>query len=155
MMPTRTSSSTGVMVEIPWEELRAIVGDPYLKPADREDAVVGVQPQMVVAPGNESEVAATLKWADQNGLGVIPRGGGTKMDWGNPPIRADLVLSTARLNRVLEHEWADLTVSVESGVTVEQLQNTLAAHGQRLAIDPLFPERATIGGILSTNDSGT
>jgi glycolate oxidase FAD binding subunit len=86
---------------------------------------------------------------------VIPRGGGTKMGWGNPPARAELVLSTARMNRVLEHAWADLTVTVEAGCTVQQLQQTLAQHGQMLAIDPLWPERATVGGILATNDSGT
>jgi glycolate oxidase FAD binding subunit len=68
---------------------------------------------------------------------------------------ADLILSMARLNRVIEHAWADLTVSVEAGCTFQQLQNTLSQHGQRIAIDPLWPERATIGGILSTNDSGT
>jgi glycolate oxidase FAD binding subunit len=55
---------------------------------------------------------------------------------------------------VIEHAWADLTVTVEAGCTIAQLQCTLAEHGQRLAIDPLWPERATVGGVLSTNDSG-
>jgi glycolate oxidase FAD binding subunit len=55
----------------------------------------------------------------------------------------------------VEHAWADLTVIVEAGVTVGHLQQALSQHGQRLATDPLWPERATIGGILSTNDSGT
>ena len=85
---------------------------------------------------------------------MIPRGGGTKLGWGNPPMRADVVLSTARLNRVVEHAWADLTVTVEAGCTIQNLQKTLAEHGQRLALDPLWPERATVGGILATNDSG-
>jgi glycolate oxidase FAD binding subunit len=70
-------------------------------------------------------------------------------------VRADLILSTARLNRVIEYAWADLTVSVEAGCTIQNLQNTLAEHGQRIAVDPLWPERATVGGILSTNDSGS
>src|SRR5258707_13783964 len=70
-------------------------------------------------------------------------------------MRAAWIVSMARLNRVIEHAWADLTVSVEAGCTFQQLQNTLSQHGQRIAIDPLWPERATIGGILSTNDSGT
>ena len=60
----------------------------------------------------------------------------------------------ARLNRVIEHAWADLTVSVEAGCTIGKLQETLAKHGQRLALDALWPERATVGGVLSTNDSG-
>jgi glycolate oxidase FAD binding subunit len=47
-----------------------------------------------------------------------------------------------------------LTVTVEAGCTVGELQRTLALHGQRLAVDVLWPERATVGGILSTNDSG-
>src|SRR5579864_8266867 len=155
MMNPRASSATGATLEVPWEELRAILGGANLMPATPGDAIVGVQPQMVAVPGTEQEVAATLKWADQNGLAVVPRGGGTKMDWGNPPVRADLILSTARLNRILEHAWADMTASVEAGATVQTFQDTLAQHGQRLAIDPLFPEHATIGGLLSTNDSGT
>ena len=80
---------------------------------------------------------------------MLPRGGGTKLEWGNAPQRADIILSTARLDRVLEHAWADLTVSVEAGCTVTRLQEALAKRGQRLAIDALWPERATIGGILS------
>jgi glycolate oxidase FAD binding subunit len=85
---------------------------------------------------------------------VIPTGGGTKLDWGNPPRKADVLLSLRRQNRVIEHAWADLTVTVEAGCTIAELQRTLAEHGQRLAIDPLWPERATVGGVLSTNDSG-
>jgi glycolate oxidase FAD binding subunit len=109
----------------------------------------------VVEPADEREVASILRNANETGLAVLPTGGGTKLDWGNPPPRADVMLSTRHLNRVLEHAWADLTVTVEAGCTVAQLQSTLAQHGQRLAIDPLWPERATIGGILSTNDSGS
>src|ERR1700676_5236406 len=85
----------------------------------------------------------------------MPRSGGTKTCWGNPPVRADLILSTARLNRVIEHACADLTVSVEAGCTIQKLQNMLAEHGQCIAVDPLWAEFATVGGILSTNDSGT
>ena len=66
-----------------------------------------------------------------------------------------MILSTARLDRgLLEHAWADLTVTAQSGCTVQALQNTLVQHGQRLACDCLWPEHATIGGLLSTNDSG-
>ncbi|MBV9742715.1 MAG: FAD-binding oxidoreductase, partial [Acidobacteriia bacterium] len=108
----------------------------------------------VVEPESEEELSAALACADREGIAVIPRGGGTKLDWGNPPARADLILSTARLNRVIEHAWADLTVTVEAGCRFAELQRTVARHGQRLALDPLWPEHATIGGILSTNDSG-
>jgi glycolate dehydrogenase FAD-binding subunit len=142
-------------IAAPWDGLRAIAGAEHLRAAGAGDGVAGVQPQMVFEPGNETELAAALRCANDAGLGVVPRGGGTKIGWGNPPVRADLVLSTARLNRVTEHAWSDLTVSVEAGCTIQHLQNVLAERGQHIAIDPLWPERATVGGILSTNDSGS
>ena len=132
----------------------ALIGSDHIHPASPADAVAGVQPKIVVAPGNETQLAEILRLSNEAGLAVIPRGGGTKLGWGNPPSRADLILSTARLNQITEHAWADLTVSVGAGCTIQKLQETLAQHGQRLALDPLWPEKATVGGVLSTNDSG-
>jgi glycolate oxidase FAD binding subunit len=65
-----------------------------------------------------------------------------------------VILSTARITEIIEHAWADLTVTVEAGCTVQRLQETLGQHGQRLALDALWPEKATVGGVLCTNDSG-
>src|SRR5437763_4975544 len=132
----------------------AIVGNENVRAATAADAVAGVHPKLVIEPETESEIAEILRLSNAAGLAVIPRGGGTKLGWGNSPERADLVLSTARLNEIIEHAWADLTVTVEAGCTIQRLQETLAEHGQRLALDPLWPEKATIGGVLSTNDSG-
>jgi glycolate oxidase FAD binding subunit len=109
----------------------------------------------VLEPATETELAERLARANADGLAVLPRGGGTKSDWGNPPERADLVLSTRRLDRVLEHAAGDMTVTVEAGCTIARLQETLAKQGQRLAIDPLWPEQATVGGVLATNDNGS
>ena len=100
-------------------------------------------------------MASLLCCANEADVSVIPRGGGTKLDWGNAPTKGEVILSTVRLDRILEHAWADLTVTVEAGCTVQALQNKLAQHGQRLACDGLWPDRSTIGGLLSTNDSGT
>jgi len=135
-------------------DVREIVTAKYVRAAVASDAVAGAQPRLVVEPGSELELAKVLKLANAAGLAVIPRGGGTKLEWGNRPARADVILSTAQLHRVIEHAWADLTVSVEAGCTIARLQETLAKHGQRLALDALWPERATVGGVLSTNDSG-
>jgi len=135
-------------------KLIAVVGPNHVHAAGPSDQLAGIHPQLVVVPGTESELADVLPLACEAGLAVIPRGGATKLDWGNPPSRADVILSTARLNSVIEHAWADLTVTVEAGCAIETLRQTLAQHGQRLALDPLWPEKATIGGILSTNDSG-
>jgi glycolate oxidase FAD binding subunit len=137
------------------EVLRAIVGPEHVRIATDADTVAGIAPLVIVEPANERQAASVLRCANQAGLAVAPCGGGTKLDWGNPPRAADVVLSTRRINQLIEHAWADLTVTVEAGCTIAQLQRTLARHGQRLAIDPLWPERATVGGILATNDSGS
>ena len=118
------------------------------------DSITGLHPRFIVEPGTERELSSALRLANDANLAAIPRGGGTKINWGNPPARADLILSTARLNKIIEHAWADLTVTVEAGCTIATLQAALAQHGQRLELDPLWPEKATIGGVLSTNDSG-
>jgi glycolate oxidase FAD binding subunit len=146
-----TSMKTSLSIA---EKFASIVGAANVRAATTEDAVAGAQPEYVVSPGTEHELAAVLACADEAGVSVIPRGGGTKLDWGNPPTRAEIILSTLRLNRVLEHAWSDLTVVVEAGCTLKALQDALAQHGQRLAVDVLWPERATVGGVLSTNDSG-
>jgi glycolate dehydrogenase FAD-binding subunit len=158
-MGTRSSSGSFVAdVETAWNDLRSLVGAGHVRAGSELDAVDGFIPQMVVEPANAEEIAQALKIATDAGLRVIPCGGTTKRDWGNP-LRHDgqsgeLILSTRRSNRVIEHAWGDMTATVEAGCTFQQLQNTLAEHGQRLALDPLWPEQATIGGILATNDSG-
>jgi glycolate oxidase FAD binding subunit len=106
-------------------------------------------------PASEAEVARVLADAQGAGLKVTSRGGGTKSDWGNPAAGSDRVLSTSRLNRVLEHAAGDMTVTVESGCTIAALQQHVARRNQRLALDPLWPGRATVGGVIATNDSGS
>jgi glycolate oxidase FAD binding subunit len=136
------------------ENLRAVVGQDSLRAATAAEAISGVLPQFIAEPDDEKQLANTLSLANDAGIAVVPRGGATKLDWGNLPKRAELILSTARLNHIVEHAWADLTVTVEAGCTLQSLQQSLAQHGQRLAFDGLWPERATIGGVLSANDSG-
>jgi glycolate oxidase FAD binding subunit len=136
------------------DEIRRIVGEDRVRAASDVDTIDGIQPAHIVEPESAKQLAQVLAIANSSGLAIIPRGGGTKIDWGNPPRRADLVLSTVRLNRVLEHASADMTATVQAGCTLESFQNALAEKGQRLAVDPLFPDRATIGGILACNDSG-
>lgn len=136
------------------ERLRSLAGAGAVRPAGGGDATAGVSAHWVVEPRSDRDVASLLQFANDAGLSVIPRGGGSKLSWGNPPQRADVVLCTSSLHRIVEHTWADMTVTVEAGCTLAELQRALAKHGQRLAADPLWPERATVGGILSTNDTG-
>ena len=105
------------------------------------------------APGDAREAAAILRLANENGLAVTPVGGGTKLGWGNP-VAAQIRLSLERMNAVREHSWQDMTCTVEAGCTWAAMQAELARHGQTAALDPLWPERATVGGIVAANDSG-
>ncbi|HEY7347409.1 MAG TPA: FAD-binding oxidoreductase [Ktedonobacterales bacterium] len=117
-------------------------------------AVDGVKPQVVALPGVVDDVAALLKIASERHLAVLPVGGCTELELGQPPERYDLAICTVRLNALLEHEAADLTCSVQAGMPLAALQQYLTAKGQFLALDPPNAERATIGGILAANASG-
>ena len=128
-----------------------IVSDPA---ALAEAAIDGVTPALLVRPGDDEAVAATLAWATGQGLSVVPRGAGTTLGLGEPPRRADLVLDLSRLNRVLEYEPADLTVTVQAGVTLGQLQQTLGERRQWLPLDPPGGAQRTVGGLIATAASG-
>jgi glycolate oxidase FAD binding subunit len=106
-----------------------------------------------VSPANTGEVAAILRFAQEHHFAVVPWGGGTKQRWGNP-VAPVVILETHRLNAIREHTWQDMTCTVEAGCTWASLQSALAQHGQYVALDPLWPEGATVGGIVATNDSG-
>jgi glycolate oxidase FAD binding subunit len=108
---------------------------------------------LTVAPANSEEIAAVLRLAQENDLAVVSRGGGTKQGWGYA-VEPALVLEMHRLNALREHTWQDMTCTVEAGCTWSAMQSGLAQHGQHVALDPLWPDRATVGGIVATNDSG-
>jgi len=134
--------------------LQEIVDRDFAREAAEGDAIDGVRPRFVVEPGTVEEVSALLRLAHRAGLAVAPRGGGTKLGWGAKPRRLDLILSTARLNRVLEHAAGDLVARAEAGVTLEALQAAAGTAGQRLALNP--PDAgATLGGIVAANPSGS
>jgi glycolate oxidase FAD binding subunit len=153
-MDAMTQSQTAALHSSLQYRLISFLGQEHVHATSAADIVAGVQPKLVIVPGSESELAGALRLISNAGLTAFPRGGGTKIGWGNPPSRADIIISTGRLNEITEHAWADLTVSVGAGCTIQVLQESLAQHGQRLALDPLWPEKATVGGVLSTNDSG-
>ena len=118
------------------------------------DVIDGARPRLVAAPETTEALAETLAWASAEELGVVVTGGGTKLAWGAPPGAIDLQLSTARLGAVLDHRHGDLTATIQAGTTLASANMELAGHGQRLPWDPPWPDRATIGGIVATNDSG-
>jgi glycolate oxidase FAD binding subunit len=147
-MDTRTKN-------VSLEDLQKIVGEDHAREATPEDAIDGVQPSFVAAPGSVEETSELLKFAADEGLAISPRGGGTKVSLGNPPRELDLVLSTARMDDVIEHVPGDQVVRVQAGINLQDLQERLAGSDQMLGIDP--PETrsgATVGGLVAANSSG-
>jgi glycolate dehydrogenase FAD-binding subunit len=115
---------------------------------------VAVTNLSVLVPEDVEALAAMLRRADSEGTIVAPRGGGTKWSWGALPRRLDAVISTERLNTAIEHCAGDLTATVPAGATLRDVNTVLARAGQWLPLDPPLADRATIGGIIATNDSG-
>jgi glycolate oxidase FAD binding subunit len=138
------------------DKLRSIVGAPHvLTGVDCSPYVVeGRAPEAAVFPSTKEEIAAVLVVAGEAGLPVTPWGGGTKMAIGSPPNRIGLVLGLKRLDRILEHEPGDLTVTVEAGLPFETLQAELGKRGQWLSLDAGASVRATVGGMLASDASG-
>jgi glycolate oxidase FAD binding subunit len=138
------------------DQLRRIVGAPHVLTGVECSPylVEGRAPDVVVFPGSREEVAAALAVAAEQRLPITPWGGGTKMWVGSPPGRVGMVLALKRLDRILEHEPGDLTVTVEAGLAFDRLQAELGKRGQWLSLDPAASDRATVGGILASDASG-
>lgn len=108
-----------------------------------------------IAPKSCEELAESLKEASSRCLTVTLGGNGSKRLMAGPVLPADIAISSSRLNRVLQYERNDLTVSVESGVLFSELQTLLARNGQMIALDPPFSAHATVGGVIASNSSGS
>jgi glycolate oxidase FAD binding subunit len=117
-------------------------------------SVAGKLPALVCLPHSAEQIAAALRICAEAEASVVPWGGGTAMAIGNPPPRLDLIISTIRMNRLLEHDHANLTVTVQSGITLAALQTAVGSRKQFLSFDAPYPERSTIGGIVATNLNG-
>jgi len=139
-----------------YSDLNRIVGETGLLPSDKRNDyyVDGFIPKAVVSPSSVEQIQDFLAFARDRGFSVIPAGSGTKIGIGNPPEKVDLVLSTQRLNNVVEYEPDDLTVTVQSGVQLTHLQAKLRDNSQFLPLDPAYANRATVGGIAAANASG-
>lgn len=101
-----------------------------------------------------AELAAAVGRASANRQTIGIEGAGTKRGWCPIAPAADVTISTRALDAVIEHRHGDLTATVQAGASLAAVNRELARHGQWIALDPPFGDRATIGGILATNDSG-
>ncbi|RRR71529.1 MAG: FAD-binding oxidoreductase [Candidatus Viridilinea halotolerans] len=118
-------------------------------------AIHGQTPAFVVAPGSAEELAQVVALCNGAKVPLVPWGGGTRQLWGRP-VAADsfVVVTTKRMHRVLIYNPADLTISVEAGMTLAALDQTLASHQQMLPLDAPWAKRGTLGGILATGVDG-
>ena len=139
------------------DELKDIVGESSILSEEQATAYTfdGYVPKAVVVPTSVQEMQDVLQLAVKQGLSIMPAGAGTKLGIGNLPEKVDVVLATTHLNSVVEYEPADLTVTVEAGIRLRDLQTELSKHRQYLALDPPYADRCTIGGIVATNASGS
>jgi len=102
-------------------------------------------------PVDEEAIQKVLALAHRDRQPVVVRGAGTKF---SPPAEDVAVISTKWLNHILAYDYENLTITVQGGVTLPQIEEVVANRGQMLALRPRFAQRATVGGILAANESG-
>ena len=142
-------------------QLRAIVGERYVL-VEKEDVIVyeqdgsifQVMPEIVVLPGNVEQVAAVVKAAKQAAVPIIPRGSGTGLAGGAVPAEGGIVLSLARLDRILKIDLENRIAVVEPGVINIDLTKAVAKDGFFYAPDPSSQAACSIGGNVANNSGG-
>ena len=112
------------------------------------------QPLAVLLATSTDEVSTALRWANENGVPVVPRGAGTGLSGGATAVDGCLVLSLVRMNRILEVSADDLLAVVEPGVVTVDVDRAAAEVGLMYPPDPSSFESCTIGGNLATNAGG-
>ncbi|MDK1388014.1 FAD-binding oxidoreductase [Sinorhizobium sp. 8-89] len=141
-------------------EIRRIVGEGNFKDGEAISTIDhGVAPEnlgarAVVFPGTSDEVAAVVKCSRASGVPLVAQGGRTGLVGGAISRPGELVLSTARLNRILRISPIERVAVVEAGVTLQALQVAAAEHRLETGIDLPSRGSATIGGMASTNAGG-
>lgn len=141
--------------------LSAILGDRVIEPQGSTSSAHLPQwwksdPEFTVFPENSEEIVALVKLAHDSGVAIVPCGGGTQIHTGYQPSadRTYIVLNLSKMNRILDYQPEDMTITCEPGTTLSELQERLRLRRQFLALDTPLPEKATLGGIVSTNATG-
>ncbi|MGF1570476.1 MAG: FAD-binding oxidoreductase [Nodosilinea sp.] len=112
-------------------------------------------PQAAVYPKTEAQLAEVMACAHQHHWRVLPCGSGTKLNWGGLVNDFEVIIGTNALNTIIDHAVGDMTLTAEAGLRLGDLRPILAQAHQFLAIDPAFPDQATLGGIVATADTGS
>src|SRR5947199_4677432 len=142
-------------------ELRAIVGEHYVL-IEKEDVIVyeqdgsifQVMPEIVVLPANVEQVSAVIKAAKRANVPIVPRGSGTGLAGGAVPAEGGIVLSLARLDRILKIDLPNHIAIVEPGVINQDVTKAVAKDGFFYAPDPSSQAACSIGGNVANNSGG-
>ena len=125
---------------------------PELREGSDADAVGGVVPAFAASPGSTDEAAALLRAAAEHDMTVVFRGSGSRLGWGAPFTRCDLMVDTRRMDAVIEHADGDLVARVQAGARMGDVSAVLASAGQEIALD--VPSFATVGGVVASGLTG-
>ncbi|QLQ38838.2 FAD-binding oxidoreductase [Micromonospora robiginosa] len=133
--------------------LTEICGPPFARFAGPADEVAGRTARWVAVPGGPHAAAEVLRLAAAHDLTVVPRGAGTKIDWGAAPAQVDIMLDTGRLAGVWHEPHAAPVAEIGAGTPLRAVQATLGRTGRRLPVDVPSPG-ATLGGVLAADEAG-
>ena len=148
--------------------LEQLAGTCPVREAGPQDLVDGVPARVVARPGSTEETSALLRACHAQGLAVVVRGQGTKLDWGRPPARLDVILETTGMDALVEHSRGDLIAIAGAGMPLARLAERLAEGGHQLVVDDLVADvvspvagpggaevrGSTLGGAVATNLCG-
>ena len=119
-----------------------------------ESNVLAVNGSVTVSPANDVEICETINLVSTEGWNTLTAGGRAWLDYQSGPA-TQIIISTSRLNQIVEHEPADLIAVAQAGVKLADFNKVLGENGQWLPLDPPNDGRATIGGVVATGLGGT
>ncbi|MGC1388854.1 MAG: FAD-linked oxidase C-terminal domain-containing protein [Steroidobacteraceae bacterium] len=112
------------------------------------------RPLLVVLPETTGQICAILRWCNEHGVRVVPRGAGTSLSGGALPSEDGIVLALSRLRQILEIDYDNRIAVVQPGVTNLAVSQAVAARGFYYAPDPSSQIACTIGGNVAENSGG-
>lgn len=139
------------------EQLKQLLGEENISHAQAHRqgyAISGQLPELVLFPCNNEQISTVLKLANRAHKKVVVCGNNSQRYFGAAIEPFDWCIALNRMTQIIEHAAADLTVTVEAGIQLSQLQSFLHQQRQFLPIDPFDASLRTVGGIVATNSTG-
>jgi glycolate oxidase len=136
-------------------EGNVLIGDEAMEPYAHDETVgLWAAPEVVVKATSAAQVSDILKLAQHERVPVTPRGAGYGLSGGAVPVRGGIVLSTEKMNRILEIDHKNLMVTVEPGVITGDLHRAVEAEGLFYPPDPASLDSCTLGGNIAEGAGG-